>query len=314
MMTILRNLFRYAFFVLLGCSFIALLLISLTPKPAPSQIAIFSSFSHPLFDDCVQSCKTFLAACETPPEVVVFNAEDNISKAKKIARNLHTQPRVAAVIALGPMATKVMSQIEKNKPIIYAGVSETDLVDLQHETNVHGVNANIDIGRCCFAIQTIIPNIDTLIYLRPVEPFPSLLQKEITEKLHASGIKVSECSVSSANMKNRVHQVIEKKPAAIFIPLSSLSQRHEVEEIIQADIPVITNDATLIAKGACVACSIDYELSGKQLAQMAYHILHNRSDNKSLRTIIAEPVPTTLTYNEDFLQRVGITHNEGKKA
>lgn len=313
-MTILKNFFRYIFFMLLGGAFIAVLWFSLAPKSDSSQIAIFSSFSHPLFDDCAQSCTAFLESLESPSKVVVYNAEDNIAKAKKIARSLHSQSHVHAIITLGSLATKIMSQIEKTKPIIYAEISNKDLSNLQKETNLYGINTSLDIGRCCFAIQTIVPSIDTLIYLRPIEHYPTPLQKEITEQLHALGIKVSEFTVSSNNIKNRVHQVIEKKPAAIFIPFSSLSPRQEVEEILRSEIPVITTDATLIAKGACIACSIDYAQSGKQLAQMAHYILHHRCDSKNLKTVLNEPIPATLTYNEQVLQLLGIQPHDATQA
>lgn len=315
MMLIVRKLVRYGFFTCLGFSFIGVMLLpSYDKKPGAPKVAIFFSFSHPLLEECKQSCIDFLQTLEQTPEVIAFNAEDSICKARKIARTLHKQSQISAIITLGPIATKVMSQIEKKKPIVYAGIPDSDISTFsKQQANLHGINANIDVNQCCFAIQTVSSHIDTLIYLRPIEPFPSTLQKEITEKLGAAGIKVSELAVSPANAKNRIHQLIDTKPAAIFIPLSSLSKKQDIEEIIKADIPVITDDASLIDKGACVACSIDYKQSGKQLAQVVYHILYNNEDLKELRGIIADPLPTTVIFNEDVTRQLGIELKAFKK-
>lgn len=314
-MMILRKLVRYGFFTVLGCSFIGVLLLpSYSKQTGTPKVAIFFSFSHPLLDECKQSCMDFLQTLEQPPEIVAFNAEDSVCKARKIARTLHKQSQISAIITLGPIATKVMSQIEKKKPIVYAAVSDYDISTFaKQQTNLYGINANIDANQCCFAIQTVLSHLDTLVYLHPVEPFPSALQKEITEKLRAAGVKVTELAISPNNAKSRIHQLIDTKPSAIFIPLSSLSKKQNIEELIKTNIPVITDDSSLIEKGACVACCIDYKQSGKQLAQVVSHILFNREDTKELRGIIADALPTTIIFNEEATEHLGITLKSIKK-
>ncbi|BAE81530.1 conserved hypothetical protein [Chlamydia felis Fe/C-56] len=314
---ILRKIAQYAFFLSLICSFIAVVISSPNPEQGSPKVAVFLSFSHSILEDCSQSCIEVLKSLENSPEVLVVNAEDSVVKARKIARLLHSDQNIVAIVTLGSIATKIMSQIETKKPIIYAAVPDGEtLAFSKKQTNIYGVNDTLDINQCCFAIQAVRTNAESLVYIKPVEPFPSALQKEIEKKLHASGISVTEISVTPTNFKTRIQQAIDKHPSAIFIPFSSLSYKQGttfIEEILKEKIPVITDDFSLVAEGACVACGVDFKKSGQQAAQMVYHLLNRHQDIEGLKKIIAEPLPQTTTFNEDVIRRLGLKINKTER-
>ncbi|AAF38121.1 ABC transporter substrate-binding protein [Chlamydia pneumoniae] len=310
-MTILRKLSQYLFFFSLFCSFIYVATCGSQPDSVSSpKIAIFLSFPHPLLEDCSKSCIETLKDFENLPEIVVLNAEDSIVKARKIARSLHTDKNVVAIVTLGTIATKVMSHIETQKPVIYAAVPDREsLTPPKNTMNIYGVNDTLDINQYCFAIQAVATNAQSIVYLKPSEPFPSDLQKEIVKKLHASGIEVIEISITSSTFKTRIRQAIDKRPSAIFIPLSPLSHKEGtafLQEILKEKIPIITDDTSLISEGACIACSVDYKKSGKQIAKIVHHLLYNNHDVDSLRKIIAQRLSPTTTFNEDIIKYLGI--------
>ncbi|WP_348663788.1 ABC transporter substrate-binding protein [Chlamydia vaughanii] len=314
---ILRKIAQYVFFLSIICSFVSVVVSSPNPEQVSPKVAVFLSFSHSLLEDCSQSCIEVLSTMENAPEVLVVNAEDSVVKARKLARTLHADQDIVAIVTLGSIATKIMSQIETKKPIIYAVVPEGETLAFpKNQTNIYGVNDTLDINQCCFAIQAVRTNAESLIYIRPSEPFPSALQKEIEKKLHASGIAVTDILVTQANFKTRLQQAIEKRPSAIFIPFSSLPQKQGtafIEEILKEKIPVITDDLSLVAEGACVACGVDFKKSGKQAAQMVYHLLNRHQDIEGLRKIIAEPLPQTTTFNEDVIRRLGLKINRAER-
>ncbi|SYX08739.1 ABC-type uncharacterized transport system, periplasmic component,ABC transporter substrate binding protein [Chlamydia poikilotherma] len=314
---ILRKIAQYTFFLSIICSFISVVISSPNPEQGSPKVAVFLSFSHSILEDCSQSCIDVLKTLENSPEVLVVNAEDSVVKARKLARTLHSDQDVVAIVTLGSIATKIMSQIETKKPIIYAAVPEGEtLVFPKKQTNIYGVNDTLDINQCCFAIQAVRTNAESLIYIKPAEPFPSALQKEIEKKLHASGIAVTEITVTPANFKTRIQQAIDKRPSAIFIPFSSLAHKQRttfIEDILKEKIPVITDDFSLVAEGACVACGVDFKKSGKQAAQMVYHLLNRHQDIEGLRKIIAEPLPQTTTFNEDVIRRLGLKINRAER-
>nr|WP_162138591.1 ABC transporter substrate-binding protein [Chlamydia ibidis] len=312
-----RTLTRYILFLSLLCSLITVFFSSTRPKVVSPKVAIFFSFTHTLLEDCCASCIEVLKTFDHAPEITLVNADDNLVKAKKIARALHRDPNVISIITLGSTATRVMSQIEKRKPIIYAAVPDSDMLSFpKDQTNIHGVNDSLDINQCCFAIQTVAVNPESLVYLKPAEPYPSTLQNEIAKKLNASGIQVTEISVTPANFKTRIKQAISKRPSAIFIPFSSLPHKYGtsfIEDILKENIPIITDDLSLVSEGACVACGVDFKKSGIQVAQMVYHLLYHHDDIEGLRKIIADPIPQTTTFNEDVIRRLGLKINKTER-
>ena len=307
---ILHKITRCTFFFAIISSFIAVIMSSPNTEKISPKIAVFLSFSHSLLDDCSQSCIEVLQTLEQAPEICIVNAEDSVVKAKKIARTLHNDHNIIAIVTLGSIATKVMSQIETKKPIIYAAVPEGEtLLFPKSQMNIYGVNDTLDINQCCFAIQAVRTNAETLIYLAPVEPFPSTLQQEITKKLTASGISVIAIPITTTNFKTRIQQAIEKRPSAVFLPFSSLSYKQGttvIEDIVKEKIPVITDDLSLVSEGACVGCGVDFKKSGKQIGQMVSYILNCDFTHEGLRKIIAEPLPQTTMFNEEVIRRLGL--------
>lgn len=305
-----RKITQYIFFFFIAASFIAVIACALHTEAKSSKIAIFHSFSHSLLEECAQNCIESLETRDPPLEILIVNAEENTLKAKKLARTLHNDPNILAIITLGSMATKIMSQIETQKPIVYAAVPERETLSFpKGQTNLYGVNDTLDINRCCFAIQVVRANAESLLYLKSAESFPSSVQKEMTKKLQASGITVTELAITSNNFKTRIRQALTKRPSAIFLPLSSLSHKQRaciLEDIIKENIPVITDDLSLISEGACAGCNVDFKESGKQAAQIVNHLLNHAQDTEGLRRIIAEPLPQTTTFNEDAIHRLGI--------
>lgn len=316
-MMIFHRITQYAFFLFLISAFIAVVMSSHHPEQTSPKVAVFLSFSHSLLEDCSQSCIEVLKTLEQAPEICIVNAEDSVVKAKKLARMLHNDHNIVAIVTLGSIATKIMSQIETKKPIIYAAVPEGETLAFpKSQSNTYGVNDTLDINQCCFAIQAVRANTEELIYLTPVEPFPSALQQEITKKLSASGVAVTSIPITATNFKTRVQQAIEKRPSAIFLPFSSLSYKQGtavIEDIIKEKIPVITDDLSLVAEGACVACGVDFKKSGKQIGQMVSYFLNCDVNHEGLQKIVAEPLPQATLFNEEVIRRLGLKINKTER-
>ncbi|WP_083588479.1 ABC transporter substrate-binding protein [Chlamydia trachomatis] len=310
---LLRKFCGYLFCSSLVCSFISVIVVSFRSEPITPSVAIFSSFSHNSLSECIESCQKELTSFGNMPTISLFNSEDNVVKARKIARTLHKDPNVVMIITLGPIATKVMSQIETQKPIIYAVVPAGEALRFPKEqVNIYGVNDSVDTNQCCFAIHAVTNNANSLVYLQPHEPFPSSLQEEITNKLRASGIKVTELPISAANMSSRIQFIAENRPSAVFFPLSSLSEKIGttlIKSILKENIPLITDDSSLVMEGACAACSVDYKLSGKQIACIVRYLLSKKNNEEHLNQISAEPILSKITFNEEIIRFLGLPFN-----
>ena len=307
---LLRKIFSYLFCSSLACSFISVIAVSFRSEPTAPGIAIFSSFSHNSLSECIESCKKELTSFGNMPTISLFNAEDSVLRARKIARTLHNDPNIIAIVTLGPIATKVMSQIETQKPIIYAVVPNGDALRFpKKQSNIYGVHDSVDTNQCCFAIHAVTNNATSLIYLKPHEPFPSSLQEEITNKLRSSGIKVTGLPISTANVASRIQLIAENRPSAVFFPFSALSEKMGttlIKSILKENIPLITDDSSLVMEGACAACSVDYKLSGKQIAYIIRYLLSKKTNEENLRQISAEPILSKITFNEEVIRFLGL--------
>ncbi|WP_201456729.1 ABC transporter substrate-binding protein [Chlamydia sp. 17-3921] len=314
---ILRKITQYLFFFCLISSFLSVVISGYSERTVSPKIAIFHSFSHPLLKDCSQSCIDTLKNFGNLPEIITVNAEDSIIKARKTARFLHTDKNIVAVITLGTLATKVMSSIETKKPVIYAAVpNEETLMIPKNQANIHGINDNLDVNQYCFAIQAVTTNTGSVVYLKPFDPFPSRVQQEMIKRLIASGIEVIEIPITNSTLKTRVRQAIDKRPSAIFIPLSPISHKEGLsflQDILKEKIPIITDDLSLIPEGACIACGVDYKKSGKLVAQLVHHLLYNLQDSETLRKIITEPLSQMTTFNEDVIKKLGVKINKAER-
>lgn len=274
---VFRKFSQYLFFFSIGCSFLSVIIASIGNEAKSPKIAIFSSFTHKLLEDCGTSCAETLVSFANAPNTEFFNAQDSWFQAKKIARSLHKDPNVVAIVTLGPIATKVMSQIETKKPIVYAAVFDLDSLELpKTQTNLHGIGDHIDVNHCSGAIRSAAEQADSLVYLAPKESIPSSLRKAVIKKLIASGVNVSEMPISPTNIEACTHQIIEQHPAAVFLPFSSLPDplyARLVSDILKEDIPLISNDSSLESEGVHMTCNVDFKQSGKQLAFVVYQLL-----------------------------------------
>lgn len=280
-------------------------------EPKNPTLAIFLSFFHPNIHECQNIILEQIQLQYPNIRTIVFNADCNLQKAKKIARSLHCDKNISAIVTLGNLATKVMSQIEQHKPIIYGAILDAEsLAFSKYAQNIYGIEDRLDIEQIFLTTQTIIPSIQSVIYLQPnTDTFPSSLHKLLAKKFLASGIKVTEIQFASHNLKHKVKQAINKNPSVIFLPVNpyiSAQAPSLLEEILKERIPVITEDASLIPLGACASCSVDYKRTGQQIAKLITYLFSEQKDKKLIDKVMSEPLPQTTTFNDDIIKQLGI--------
>ncbi|WP_213357981.1 ABC transporter substrate-binding protein [Chlamydiifrater phoenicopteri] len=277
--------------------------------PQPPKIGIFLSFSHPKVEDCLNSFQDTLRSLKEALPVVVENAENNLSEARKIARKFHRDPSIKGIFTIGSLSTKVMSQIEDEKPIVYAGVPESGSLRLYKSSKAFHVEENMDIEQLCYIIQTVCSSDKSIFCFRDVtDPFPPIFQSKIAKRLQQFGIQVIDQGFSPSNLTTKLQQVLEKKPSAIFLPLNThISKQTDriLPEILKEKIPVITDDPSLLPRGAYAALAVDYKKSGKQGALLLNSIVNSSSD-QTFKTILSDPTPRSTTFNEEIVKTLGI--------
>ncbi|WP_213318629.1 ABC transporter substrate-binding protein [Chlamydiifrater volucris] len=287
-------------------------LLSGQVKAAPPQqprVGIFLSFSHPKIEDCLSSFQETLRTLKGAFPVVIENAENNLSEARRIARKFHRDPTIKGIFTIGSLSTKVMSQIEDEKPIVYAGVPESSSLRLYKSTKAFHVEENMDIEQLCYVIQTVCSSDKAVICFRDTtDPFPSNFQSKISRKLQQFGIQVVDQGFSPSNLTTKLQQTLEKKPSAIFLPLNThISKQTDkiLPEILKEKVPVITDDPSLLPKGAYAALAVDYRRSGRQGALLLNSIV-NSSNTQAFKTILSDPTPRNTTFNEEIVRSLGI--------
>lgn len=82
-----------------------------------------------------------------------------------------------------------------------------------------------------------------------------------------------------------------------------------IKSILKENIPLITDDSSLVMEGACAACSVDYKLSGKQIAYIVRYLLSKKNNEEHLNQISAEPILSKITFNEEIIRFLGLPFN-----
>ncbi|MEG0037067.1 MAG: ABC transporter substrate binding protein [Victivallaceae bacterium] len=287
-------------------------------REKPVSIGIFLSFSHPAFEECSQSFQKALHTNNENIRFVILNADYSVSKARQFARRLYQDTSVRGIFTIGALSTKVMSQMEEKKPLVFSGVHDAEaLAFYKRNTNIHGIEDRLDVDQIFFAVKSLNASPKSVVYLQAAgETFSHILIRDIKKKFLSSGIELFEEILSQGNIKMRVKQILDRNPSIIFLPLDPLVRKNIsfiTEEAFKAGVPLVTGDFSLVDQGVCAVCNVDYKKAGAQAALMMDLLLKGECSSDEIKKISLEPLPQFITFNDDRIKELGLTLNKADK-
>lgn len=183
-------------------------------------------------------------------------------------------------------------------------------------TNISGTSDLAPIDEQAKMLTEMFPDAKTVgILYCSAEANSKYQATKFAEALEGTGITTKEYSAADTNEISTVTTTAASECDVIYIPTDNTiaSSTETIRNIVvPAGIPVIAGEEG-ICKGCGVATlSISYEELGRATGEMAYEILVNGADIKTMEVRFAPNV--TKKYNAEICEQLGVTPPEGYDA
>jgi len=236
-------------------------------------IGILQTASHPALDRARQAF-----ASQFPADQIKYqNAEGLATQAQAIAANFHSDPNIRAIYVIGTPAAQAMASIEKEKPIIFAAVSDPKAAGLM-QGNITGVSDKVPAHKQIVLIREMLPYAKRLALLyNPAEANSVVQIEEMKKAAQSSGIEVVLVGVASPSEVVTATQSAAQKADAILVPTDNLlvSAMVTVARVaLENKKPLFVSDPPSVERGAAACLGVDYTKSGKDAAALLRLILN----------------------------------------
>lgn len=280
------------------------------PRITLSQFAIHPALNkttegviHALQERQVISDKTQLKSA---------NANGNVTMAVQIAKHQAAlAPRVMVAIAT-PSAQALLKAKSKETMLAFSAVTDHKAAGLVGE-NIMGVTDHPPLAELLSLTLKILPTlkiIGVMYHSGEINSVKTVETLEALAKIHSMSVLRAEVT-SSANVKlalqklmGRVDVLYLPQDNAVISALPLIVQETLKNKLpVIHNIPIISNDPTLVNQGVFLALGCDYFKSGVQLGHMIADVL----EGKTLSEPIQKAHAKELLINEKSAQILGIT-------
>ena len=242
-------------------------------------IGILQTASHPALDAArdgfMEELQSKLGA---DVAFIVQNAQGSVSQAHTIAQQFHANRQLSGVFSIATPAAQAMSAVDKVKPIFIAAVTDPNALGLIYPTtNVCGVTDAINVPAEIEMLVHLIPTTKTVgILYTSGETNSLVMAKQMRQELEARGLTVTDFAVTNESDLAALTELACRKVDVLLSPTDNMiaSAISLISTItLKNKKPFMVSDNMLVKFGPLAARGVDYKLSGKQAAQVAYKVL-----------------------------------------
>lgn len=253
-------------------------------------------------------------------EGYVYSGNADSSTMMQQASQLVNDDDVDIVIPIATMPVSILQEeIEdsgKDIPIVFAAVSDpvgSELVDSMEEPggNITGTSDALNteaILDLMFIANPDLSKVGLLYSLsedsseQPIADAKAYLEEKGIEYYEATG-------TSTAEIQQAVESLIADGVEAIFTPTDNTVMSAELsiyETLIEAGIPHYTGADSFAVNGAFVGYGVDYELLGKETADLAVSILQGADPAETAVVTFGNGI---VTVNTETAEALGIDYS-----
>lgn len=242
------------------------------------KIGILQTASHPALDACRKEFIQRLSdISDIPYEYIVKNGEGSLINLHSAAQELQMNSDIKFFYVIASPALQTLAALEKERPIVFAAVTDPSLLIDQEHKNVTGISDAVETKTIIDNVLSLVPQPQTvgLVY-NPSEINSIYLVKEFEQHLKNAGKSslhvtiTSEAEVSQAviNALGRVDVLLAPTDNLVANTAPLIAQlAHENNK------PFIVSDLKLIDAGPLAALGISYEICGQEAAEMGWNII-----------------------------------------
>jgi putative ABC transport system substrate-binding protein len=252
------------------------------------HIAVFKTATHPSLNEAEKSfIDNIKNHFEKEKEIhfSLYNAEGNQVAAHAIAQKITANKDIELFYTIGSLSTQSVSFLEKQRPIIFAAVSNPHELLGEEKTkikNVCGISDSLDSESLFDFIKKAIPSVEKIGILRSSQAFNEKECNELSMLLEQHGIHVEHLVITA---ENEIDTVLKSYRVSqidgIFSPSDNIvaSSIERISEILRKlKKPFLTS---FYDKNASASIGISYSDIGKKAANEAKMLLikeKNRED------------------------------------
>lgn len=279
---------------------------TLTKKSSQWTVGILQTATHPALDAVTQGFITELTnKLGDKVSFITQNAEGSVSNMQTMAQGLRSNASVDLLFAVATPAAQAAASLEKEKPIIFAAVTDPQAAGLTG-SNISGVTDMIDVKKQIELLTMLIPHAQTVGLIFNRGEINSLtLAEQMKAELENKGICVLEFGVINESEIPAAAQTACRKTDVILAPTDNTvaSTIKVITNIAQRmQKPFIVSDALLVSQGALAAQGIDYATCGKQAAHIAAELLQGSKQINNMPIVTPDSKAVINRQEFDRLQ------------
>jgi ABC-type uncharacterized transport system substrate-binding protein len=207
--------------------------------------------------------------------IIHKNAEASMSNAHAIAQQLYLNKDIDLFFTIGSSPSQAIATLEKQRPILLAGVSDPYAYNLDKE-NICGTIEAIDEESLLHMINHTHNTIDTIGILRTAGDVNEKEFAYFKELCKKNNKKIADFAVNSESEIIAILENICQKIEILLIPCDSLVVSvlpYIIKTTKKYKIPVFTCFIEGTEEGAFASTGVDYQLNGIDCAEIATKII-----------------------------------------
>lgn len=292
-----------------GLLFISLALLGIiiakrtfTKKETLWTVGILQTATHPALDAATQGFTSELTSIlGNKVSFITQNAEGSVSNMQTMAQGLRSNTSVDLLFAIATPAAQAVASLEKEKPIIFAAVTDPQAAGLTG-SNVTGVTDMIDVKKQIDLLSMLVPHAQTVGLIFNRGEINSLaLAEQMKTELEQKDICVLEFGIINESEIPAAAQAACRKTDVILAPTdNTVASTIKVITTIAQRMhkAVIVSDTLLVSQGALAAQGIDYATCGKQAAHLAAELLQGSKQISNMA--IVHPDSKAVINRQEF--------------
>lgn len=262
------------------------------PDEYKRKIGILQTASHPALDACR---KEFIEALDntsdTPFEYIIKNGEGSLMNLHAAAQELQLNKDIELFYVIATPALQTLAPLEKERPIVFAAVTDPRTLLDADQTNVTGISDAVDTSVITQNVLDLFPAITSvgLVY-NPSEINSTLLVKEFESELKKHNKTIMHIPVASETDVSQAITNALSRVDLLLAPTDNLVANTAplIAQIAQENHkPFVVSDLKLISTGPALAVGISYDICGEEAGVLASAILQD--------TIIVKNTPYKKT-------------------
>ena len=219
-----------------------------------------------------------------------MNAQGDQANVSSMSQQL-TQKKPDLMLAIGTQAAQGLAKKTKTTPIIVTAVTDPKSAGLvksndKPQTNVTGASDISPVGKQVKLLKSIVKNDKPIGIMYDSSEENSVLQVNMAKKYAMKhNIAVKTVSVTSTNDVASAVAGMKNSVSGIYLPTDNLmasSMKTIGKKAKEAKLPVVTGSIEMAQDGGTATYGINYKDLGKQAGEMAYQVLVNKKDPKTM--------------------------------